>query len=502
MSHDDNMLPPSERDAMPEGEEAPPRGAHAMAILRWILIVSMAVGALAAWLSYAGVWKKVGHSPVAYYCPMHPSVQQDHPGECPICSMTLVPKDKGASAKPEPTSAPARDGGAVAGLVPIDLSPERIQRMGMRTASVERERLVPELRTVGYVSANEEGLARIQPRFSGWIVDLFVDKTGQRVSKGQALATIYSPELLTAQQELLNARKWSARPTGDAPESHHLSIDLADDARRRLELLGIAEEDIATMEKTGKPVRALPLRSTVSGYVTTKTAVQGLYVQPGGELFQIADLSTVWVLADVYENEIDRVRPGAPARLELAAHPGRSFGGRVQFVYPNVDSTTRTLKARLAFKNPDLWLRPGMYGNVSIQLKAAEGLTIPADALVDTGESQYVFLALAGGHFEPRPVRVGFRSGSKVEILSGLQAGDVVVTTANFLIDSESRLHAAITEEGPGANGAAQGPSCGADFDRTRFPDKYEQCRRCEIVHRGMGSMEQDCKNAIPRPWR
>ena len=501
----DNTTPPTASEPMPEGEEAAPPGTHVMAIVRWVLIAAMAVGAAVAWMSYAGVWKEIGHhSSVVYYCPMHPSVQQDHPGECPICGMTLVPKEKsGGKGATPPMAQSTPDAGAVHGLVPVDLTPERIQLMGMRTAKVERQRLVPDLRTVGYVTANEEGLMRVQPRFSGWIVDLMVDKTGQRVTKGQVLATIYSPDLLTAQQEFLNARKWSAHADPQAPTAHELSMGLAEDARKRLELLGIANEDIDMLEKTNQPVRALKLRSTATGYVVTKTAVQGAFVQPGAELFQIADLSTVWILADIEENEAQCVRVAAPARLELTAYPGKSFGGRVQFLYPNVDSSTRTLKARLEFENPKLWLKPGMYGNVSIQLKAAEGLTIPADALVDTGESKYVFLARPGGHFEPREVRVGFRTGERVEILAGLGEGDEVVTTANFLIDSESRLRAAITEQGTsGAKGSSQGPDCGSDFDRQKFPDKYQQCRQCEIVHRGMGTMEEDCKNAIPQPWR
>lgn len=572
--------PEHEGEPLPEGEEEAPRGVRTMAIVRWVLVALMAIAAVSSAAYYFGWFSGAGASDSAtiYYCPMHPSVVQDHPGECPICSMTLVPKPgtggtkkdvkPGASTPPghnhegsgDPTSPagagayycpmhtevtsddpnatcpkcggmklqpkpaanpgpgehqggadppPAQPGAGVPGLAPIDLTPERIQLLGMRTARVTREKLAPELRTVGFVTANEEGLAQIQTRFAGWIETLSVSKTGQHVSKGQVLATIYSPELLSAQQELINTQKWSANRTDNPHESEtgKLTANLGEDTRRRLELLGISTTEIDELVRTGKPIRALKVRSPVEGYVTRKNALQGQYVQPGTELFEVANLSTVWVIADVYEYEMDRVRVGTSARMQFGALRGQDFTGRLQFIYPTLNTDTRTLRVRLEFRNKGLKLKPGMYGDVSLELPQAEGLVVPAEAIVDTGTVQYVFLAQDGGRFEPRKVRLGFESEDKVQVLEGVSEGDTVVTTANFLIDSESRLHAAIsgeaaTDGAPKPAAPGQGPSCDTEFDKNKHPDKYQQCRACEVQHRGMGTMEEDCKKTIPKPWR
>jgi Cu(I)/Ag(I) efflux system membrane fusion protein len=559
-----------------EGEEAPPRGAHAMAIVRWGLIGLMALAAVASVVYYFGGlhFSSAGESGTQYYCPMHPSIVQDHPGECPICSMTLVPRE-GGKGKSQPTpgmhktsiasdaadaggqqpdggkhqgayycpmhpnetsddpnarcpecgmkmeprmqmpdagqgmttgsestgpGAAGREGRIPAGLGPVDLTHDRIQLLGMRTAPVKREQLDPELRTVGYVAANEKGLAQIHTRFAGWIEQLNVNQTGERVRRGQVLASIYSPELLNAQQEFINARRWSSEG-GDPKSVSQMTVSgLAADARRRLELLGISKTEIDRLAQSGQPLRALPVRSTVNGYVTAKNVQQGQYVDPSAVMFEVADLSTVWVLADVYEYQIDRISVGQRGILELVGLPGRTFTGQVQFIYPSIDAATRTLRVRFEFPNLDLKLRPGMYGNVQLELGKRIGLVIPAEGLVDTGEVQYVFLALGGGHFEPRRVRVGERSGEMVQILEGVDQGDVVVTTANFLIDSESRLRATIE----GSTGGAPQLASDADevIDKAKYPDKYQQYRACEVQHRGMGTMEEDCKNAIPKPWK
>ena len=501
-------------EPLPEGEEAPPPGVRAMALVRWALVILMAVVAAATVLYHARTEAPVGASRAGmrYHCPMHPSVVQDAPGDCPICGMTLVPvtdaeehgHEHGAAA---PGGMPAGAGvtqeqeSAVPGLVAIELTPERIQLIGMRTARVTRRELAPFLRTVGFVAASEDGRAQVHTRFAGWIEELYAAQTGQHVSRGEVLATIYSPELLTAQQELLNARRWAGAP-GDGTEVDRLRAGLVEGARRRLELLGIAREEVAQIERRGEALRALPLRSPVSGYVVEKRAVRGLYVEPGTTLFDVADLSTVWVLADVYEHELPRVRLGAEARLTLASYPGETFTGGVGFVAPTLDPTTRTLRVRLAFANPGLRLKPGMYGDVEIALPAATGLVAPRDAIVDTGALQYAFVAREGGRFEPRAVRVGTRAGDDVEVLAGLAEGDLVVTTGNFLLDSESRLRAAIGERSGAGTAAAGTSDCDREFDRVRYPEKYEQCRACELQHRGMGTMEADCKRAIPGPWR
>jgi Cu(I)/Ag(I) efflux system membrane fusion protein len=383
---------------------------------------------------------------------MHPGVQQDHPGECPICSMTLVPRATLATPAHEP------DGGApVAGLVPVTVTPDRQQLMGMRTAKVSREPLAPELRTIGTVTPSETGRAVVQSRTSGWIEKLLVTQTGQKVARGQVLATVYSPELLQAQQELLTAQHWAASGTPSDPGIHGGSLaGVAGDARTRLELLGVAAPEIEAIAKSGEPMRAVPIRAPIGGVVVDKPAVQGMAVEPGLALFEIADLSRLWVVADVYEYEMARVTLGQVASFEVAAYPGERFTGKVTFVAPTLDASTRTLRVRVELARADARLKPGMYGNVVLAAAPAEALVVPAEAVVDTGEAQYVFVARDAGRFEPRRVTLGVRSGSKIAVLGGVVEGETVVTTANFLLDSESRLHAASL--GPGSADAGTPP--------------------------------------------
>jgi membrane fusion protein, copper/silver efflux system len=556
---------PAEGPAIAETPQGPPRGVATMAIVRWVLVLITALVATGSILSFAGVHFGSGTSASSgqvYYCPMHPSVVQDHPGECPICSMTLVLKSEG-KASPSGTMKPATAVAAgmgsetvggkyycpmhptrtsdapnarcpdcgmkmvpqpaasaagkavmaaptmgVPGLADVDLTPERIQLIGMRTATVKREAIGGDLRTVGVVAANERGLAQINTRFGGWIQKLLVSETGERVRRGQVLATIYSPEVFRAEQELLLAHGWSSA-AGDAKPSHDhedFAGGLDANARGRLELLGIAPQEIDEMLRTGKATEAIPIRSPVDGYVVGKNAVAGVAVQSGSVLFEVADLTQVWVTADIYEQDISRIRVGQRARLELASYPGEMQTGKVTFIYPILDSGSRTLRLRLEFKNKSdrngPRLRPGMYGTVYLDLPSTAGLTVPAEAVVDTGETHYLFVSKEGGRFEPRMVKVGAHLKDKVEILSGVAEGETVVTTGNFLIDSESRLRSAIEGQTSSEGAGAQSSACSTDFDAQKFPDKVRACRACEIQHRGMGTMEDDCKNAIPKPWR
>ncbi|HXU80506.1 MAG TPA: efflux RND transporter periplasmic adaptor subunit, partial [Polyangia bacterium] len=425
-----------------------------------------------------------------------------------ICSMTLVPKPQG-QVKPSSTMAPPPGGAEAPGLSAVDLSADRVQLIGMRTAPVKRETLGGELRTVGVVAPSERGLAQISIRFSGWIEKLLVSETGERVRRGQVLATVYSPEVLRAEQELLVARGWTGSE-GPAAEHHGTSAGFSADARRRMELLGISAQEVDQILRTGKPVEAISIRSPVEGYVVAKRAVAGQAIAPGTVLFEVANLSTVWVTADVYESDLARVHVNQPARLELTAYPGETHTGRVQFIYPMLDPASRTLRIRVEFKNrvdqSGPRLRPGMSGTIYLSLPAATGLMVPAEALVDTGELHYLFVAQEGGHFQPRQVKVGARARDRVEILSGVSEGETVVTTGNFLLDSESRLRAAIEGQSGAApasgGGSAGGTNCSEDFDAAKYPDKARACKACELQHRGMGSMEEDCKKAIARPWR
>jgi Cu(I)/Ag(I) efflux system membrane fusion protein len=454
-----------------------PPGVRTMSIVRWLLVIVMGAVAVLSIAYATGSFAKVSSAGARsehgqlYYCPMHPSVVQDHPGECPICSMTLVPKPEGGAPKAAkaivpnpgagPTAAAAVEAKPVPGLSEIDLTPERIQLIGMRTTKVERAALGDALRTVGVIAANERGLAEISVRFSGWVQQLLVSETGRHVRRGEVLAMVYSPEVLRAEQEYITARSWEAKSggatggAGGAAWDHHAAMELgggqpglAADARRRLELLGVAEPEIDAMAARGKAADSVPIRSPAEGYVTARNVVPGAAIQPGAPLFEVADLSRVWLLADVFEQDAARLRVGQKASLELTAYPGEKFAGRVQFIYPTLNAATRTLRVRLEFANRagpgGVKLRPGMYGNVALDLPAASGLVIPSEALVDTGEHQYAFVARGEGHFEPRLLRVGGRSGDKVQVSEGLAEGETVVTTGNFLLDSESRLRAAV----------------------------------------------------------
>jgi Cu(I)/Ag(I) efflux system membrane fusion protein len=488
----------------------PPAGVRVMALVRWGLVAAAALAAVFSILSFAGVLGD-DHGAGAgglYYCPMHPSVVQDHAGECPICGMTLVPKPAG-NVVPSTTMTPALAGGAdggaaarrgryrcpmhphrtsddpnarcpdcgmklepwpdaataepaaavaVAGLTPVQLAPERIQLIGMRTAVVKRQPRGGALRTVGLVAASERGLAQVTARFAGWIQKLPVSSTGERVRRGQVLATIYSPEVLQAQQELLVASGWGGGVAGEAGDAGGVAGEaggLLAAARRRLELLGISPREIEDVLRAGKAGETVALRSPADGYVVVKNAVAGVALQPGTVLFEIADLSTVWVTAEVYEQDIARVHVGQRAFFQLGSYPGEDHRGKVQFVSPVFDQQTRTLQVRVELKNrfdrSGPRLRPGMSGTVYLDLPATTGLMVPAEAVVDTGESRYLFVAKAGGVFEPRSVTLGARAGDWIEVIGGVAEGETVVTTGNFLIDSESRLRAAVEARATGA---------------------------------------------------
>jgi len=372
------------------------------------------------------------HGPALYACPMHPEVEKEGPGKCPKCGMYLERKGQGAAAD---APAPAEKKG-VPGLVPVTIPAERLARIGVRTARVERGRLDGLVRTVGVVAADERKRTVVQTRFAGWIEELLVEETGARVKKGQPLARIYSPELYQAQVEYLNAIRWGG--------------DLAAAARQRLELLGIDAADLAAIRQAGAPQRSLTLRAPAGGHVLHKGAVAGSYVSPGSILFEVADLSRIWVLADVYEQDIPRVKPGTLATFAASSVPGDRFTGTVTFVYPTVDPATRTMKVRLEIDNPEITLRPGMFGDVRLDVPGREGLIVPRDAVIETGDHVYTLIARGGGRFDPREVHIVGRSGDHL-LVHGVEPGEEVVTGAGFFIDSESRLRAALSGMAGGA---------------------------------------------------
>jgi Cu(I)/Ag(I) efflux system membrane fusion protein len=397
--------------------------------------------------------------PPEYTCPMDPEVVTTDPkARCPKCKMKLVPRVAAApggtpapgampmpAGSPMPAAPPMAAG--VPGLVPVELSSERIQLMGMKTAVAALEPLATSLRAVGFVVASEAGLVSVSTRYSGWVESLAVAQTGQLVQKGELMMTVYSPEMLNAQTVFLNAIKWSG-PKATGPTVPQLVTDVERDPRLRLELFGVAPEDIEAIVQAGVPQRTVPVRAPVRGYVARKNVIKGLFVQAGSEIFQLADLSTVWVLVDVYESDLARIRLQQKATFETTSAPGQRFAGKVQFISPALNTGSRTLQARVELANPRMELRPGMFGDVTVETGAAEAVVIPADALVDTGAHRYVFVDRGGGRFEPRAVRTGASGAGKVAVLEGLAAGERVVIKANFLLDSESRLRAAVEGHG------------------------------------------------------
>jgi Cu(I)/Ag(I) efflux system membrane fusion protein len=353
-------------------------------------------------------------------------------------------------AAPEPTHE-----GYVAGYAPVELDPERVQAMGIRTERVAARPFTSTLRTVGIVEIDETRVAHVQTKFEGWIENLHVDFVGKPVTAGQPLFSVYSPELVAAQEEYVLALK-SAEGDREGPmaaEIDRWSRSLVDAARRRLARWDIPAVEIERLERERTPRRALTINSPVSGIVLKKTAVRGMNVEPGMDMFTIADFSRVWVQADVYERDMPYVRVGQSARLSLEALPGRTLHGRVEFISPTVDETTRTVKVRLEFENRRGLLKPGMYTTAELTLDMGRGLALPEEALIDTGQQKIVFVARGGGRFEPREVQLGSKVDSFYQVLSGLAAGEEVATSAQFLLDSESRLKAAGGAGGGHAHG-------------------------------------------------
>jgi multidrug efflux pump subunit AcrA (membrane-fusion protein) len=415
-----------------------------MNVLRWTLFALLLVLAVVSIGSYVASLRpapaaKQAASKAVWHCPMHPAYTSDRPGQCPICGMDL---ERVVAVDEHGARDPAGQGGDVPGLTPVHITAERVQLIGVRTALVERSSSSGQLDLVGFVTPDESRLRRVQIRVSGWIRRLYVNETGVRVAVGQPVMSIYSPELLQSEKEYLIQRAAG----GTSMDPSHGSPDAT--GRERLRLLGVPDEEIRRLDREGTASTQLVLRSPVGGTVLERGVVEGQYVGADTPLLTLADLSRVWVVADLYEMDMARVHVGDHARFDVDGMPGRDFEGRIEFVYPTVSSETRTLKVRLSLANPDGALRPGMYGRVKVRAQGARALTVPAEAVVNAGEHSYVFLAHAGGRFEPRMVWTGMPAEDRVQILRGVAEGDTVVSSASFLIDSESRLRAAIAGMG------------------------------------------------------
>ena len=343
----------------------------------------------------------------------------------------------------------------------VEIAPELQQRIGVKTVKAAVKPIQKTIRTVGRIEIDERKQATVNTKIEGWIEKLYVNYTGRYVKKGEPLAEIYSPELLATQQEFINTKKWAGKQTIKTPQEGHdhgvrtepaepvsgfkkmLEKDATatlEAARQRLRLWDISEEQIKKIEQTGQPVRTLTLYSPVSGYVTQKMAVQGMKVMPGEKLFDVADFSHVWIIADIYEYELSTVRVGQPVKVTLSYFPGRVWSSRIDYIYPVFSADTRTAKVRLTLANPEGRLKPQMFTNVEIRISLGRRLTIPDSAVIDTGRGQVVYVDRGNGAFEPREVQTGVRADGAVEILRGLKTGETVASSANFMIDSEAQL--------------------------------------------------------------
>jgi RND family efflux transporter MFP subunit len=339
------------------------------------------------------------------------------------------------------------------GYATVQAGMERVRMAGIQSATAVRETISHPVRAVGIVVPDERRVRRIQSKVEGWVEKLHTNFTGQMVTKGQPLLEIYSPDLVATQREYLlsiaGVDRMKESPYEDARE---MSSGLAQAARTRLELFDVPESSIAELERTGKVRRTVTLNAPVSGYVTGKDVFEGTRVMPGMDLLVVTDLSRVWIEADLYEYEAQAVRVGQTATLETVADPGAKLKGRVAFIYPTFSSETRTLKVRFDFPNPGLRLKPQMYTNVALDLHSVTGVVVPDSALIETGVRVIAFVDSGTGSFEPREVKVGVRGSGKAQILSGVKEGEKVVVGANFLLDSESKLRAALTKMTGGAS--------------------------------------------------
>ncbi len=390
--------------------------------------------------------KEVSKTKVLYwYDPMKPEVHFDRPGKSPFMDMDLLPKYAEESAAPG-LSPPS-------GLSVVSIPLARRQEIGVTTARVERRLVGGAVETNGVVAEDEGRVHAVNAKFSGYIGRLYVDRTGQSVRKGQPLLSVYSPDLVATEREYLLALENARRLSGSSsPGATSDASALLGATRERLRLWDIPDAEIERIERRAEVSKELTLLSPVSGVVLKKEALPGLAIAAGMPLFVIADLSSVWVLADIYQSEMPMVVRGTRADVRVAFVPGEVFPGRVDFIYPTLTDETRTVKARVVIPNPKGRLKPGMYASVTLAGKAREALSVPRSALIATGERQIAFVEQSPGVFAPREVNTGDQGREFVEVLSGLTVGETVVTSANFLIDSESRI---------GAIGAAPAGSAG-----------------------------------------
>lgn len=352
-----------------------------------------------------------------------------------------------------PSSMPEQK--AVSPLMPVQLTPERMQSIGVTTGTAEYKQLSDEIRATGTVDIDERLVSYVQVRFPGYIRKVFADATYQFVRKGEPLFTVYSPDLVATQQEYLLAeqnQKQLQSSSIDRVASGAMTLSSA--AEQRLEQWDIPQSEIAKLKESGKPITDLTINSPVTGYITERNALPNMYVERSTRLYTVADLSRVWVYAQIFQNDVSRLKPGDVAAITVDSYPGRTFSGRIEDILPQVDMATRTVRVRLAIANDGLKLKPGMFVNVDLKTNLGRQLVVPASAVFQSGTRQLVFLNQGNGSLEPKEVTLGPRVGDDFTVPKGLKPHQSIVTSANFLIDSESQLQAAAGSFAPPPPGA------------------------------------------------
>jgi len=383
----------------------------------------------------AGMPAKDSERKILYwYDPMHPAYTSDKPGIAPDCGMALVPKyadDQAMARMPSGT---------------ITISPEKQVLAGVRTAIVERKPLVRDIRTTAQIVADETRIAHVHVKVAGYVDKVYVDFVGQLVKKGQPLFTLYSPDLVSTQEEYLIAKRGNAT-LGNAPfqEIADGSQSLLQSARERLKLWDISDDQIKELDATGKVSKDLTFYSPITGFVTDRKVFPQTSVTPDTELYTVSDLSTVWADVDIYEYEVPFVHLGQRVTLTLSYSPGKTYTGNISYVYPTVDPQTRTVKVRVQLPNPGFFLKPQMFADAQVRVDYGTKILVPEEAVLDSGTEQHVFVVHQGGVFEPRKVTVGPVVDNNAVILSGLKPGETIVVSGNFLIDSESGLKDAMS---------------------------------------------------------
>ena len=378
-----------------------------------------------------------------------------------------VSTEQPASAAPASTEAP---------LVPVQISAQRLQSIGVKFGNVERKQVQDEIRTTGTVAVDETKLAYVQVRFSGFIEKVFVDATYQYIRKGQPLFTIYSPDVVATEREYLVAKQNQQQVAqSSVPGVASSARSLLAAATERLKQWGVPQQEIERLESTAQVQQELEVDSPVSGYITERNALPSVAVQPEMRLFTVADLASVWVQAQVFQNDLGRINIGDAAALSVNTFPGRTFRGRVDFIYPQVDADTRTAKVRIVSSNSDVQLKPGMFVNITFNVPMGRQLVIRAGGVLQSGNRQIAFVERSDGYLEPREVELGARVGDDFIVLKGLKAGEHIVTSANFLVDSESQLQAALGSfvpppPGAGAASAMNAPQASAELTSEPSP--------------------------------